>query len=256
MSWFYSDNGQQRGPVDDMGLDQLATAGVIRSDTLVWRAGMTGWQRYAEARQNAYSSPVATPSTEAGHCGECGRPFSSSELVAINSVLICGTCKPIYLQRLREGGARAVGSLRYAGFWIRFAARLIDGVLMQIVLIPLRLMLGLGALGNVNVNDGGVTAATLGFMVIGLSLLSLVAAAVYEIVMTGTRGATLGKMAVGIKVVRADGSPISMGLATGRYFATFVSTITLTIGYIIAGFDDQKRSLHDRICETRVIWIK
>jgi uncharacterized RDD family membrane protein YckC len=126
---------------------------------------------------------------------------------------------------------------------------------MQIVLIPLRLILGLGALGNVNTNDTA-SAAAMGAMVIGLSLLSVVAAAVYEIVMTGTRGATLGKMAVGIKVVRADGSPISMGLATGRYFATFVSAITLSIGYIRAGFDDQKRSLHDRICETRVIWIR
>ena len=254
MSWFYSDNGQRKGPVDETGLGQLVASGVIRRDTMVWRAGMTEWQKYSDVLQNMPPPTVAIPSTEAGHCGECGRPFPSSELVAINGVLICGTCKPIHLQRLREGGTQAISNLRYAGFWIRFAARLIDGILMQIVFVPLRLMLGLGALGTIN--NTAASAATIGIMAIGLSLLSFVAGAAYEIFMTGTRGATLGKMAVGIKVVRADGSPVSMGLATGRYFATLVSAITIGVGYIMAGFDDQKRSLHDRICETRVIWTK
>jgi hypothetical protein len=32
-----------------------------------------------------------------------------------------------------------------------------------------------------------------------------------------------------------------------------LSSLTLAIGYIMAAFDDEKRSLHDRICDTRVI---
>jgi uncharacterized RDD family membrane protein YckC len=60
-------------------------------------------------------------------------------------------------------------------------------------------------------------------------------------------------MAMGLKVVRADGSPVSIGLAFGRYFAKMLSGFILLIGYIMAAFDAQKRALHDMICDTRVI---
>jgi uncharacterized RDD family membrane protein YckC len=60
-------------------------------------------------------------------------------------------------------------------------------------------------------------------------------------------------MALGLKVVRPDGGPITAGRAAGRYFAKMISGMILMIGYIIAGFDSQKRALHDMICDTRVI---
>lgn len=41
--------------------------------------------------------------------------------------------------------------------------------------------------------------------------------------------------------------------ALGRYFAEIVSAMPLNIGYIMAAFDDEKRSLHDHLCTTRVI---
>jgi uncharacterized RDD family membrane protein YckC len=63
-------------------------------------------------------------------------------------------------------------------------------------------------------------------------------------------------MALGLKVIRADGGPISAGLALGRYLAQILSALIFGIGYIIAGFDSEKRSLHDRICDTRVIYVK
>jgi uncharacterized RDD family membrane protein YckC len=66
-------------------------------------------------------------------------------------------------------------------------------------------------------------------------------------------GATPGKMAMGLKVVRPDGSGIQIGRAVGRYFAKMLSGMILYIGYIMVGFDSQKRGLHDMICETRVI---
>jgi uncharacterized RDD family membrane protein YckC len=64
----------------------------------------------------------------------------------------------------------------------------------------------------------------------------------------------LGKMAVKIKVVGADGSPIGYGRALGRAFAEVLSGICFYIGYIMAGFDKEKQSLHDKICSTRVIY--
>jgi uncharacterized RDD family membrane protein YckC len=60
-------------------------------------------------------------------------------------------------------------------------------------------------------------------------------------------------MVCGLKVVRSGGEKVSYGRAFGRYWATFVSGMILAIGYIMAAFDSQKRALHDRICDTRVI---
>jgi uncharacterized RDD family membrane protein YckC len=60
-------------------------------------------------------------------------------------------------------------------------------------------------------------------------------------------------MALGLRVLRGDGSPLSFWRAVGRYFATWISMMTLYIGFIMAAFDDQKRALHDHICDTRVV---
>jgi uncharacterized RDD family membrane protein YckC len=56
--------------------------------------------------------------------------------------------------------------------------------------------------------------------------------------------------------VRPGGSPITVWRALGRYFGTILSWMAFTVGYIIAAFDEQKRSLHDWICDTRVIKVK
>jgi uncharacterized RDD family membrane protein YckC len=89
---------------------------------------------------------------------------------------------------------------------------------------------------------------------LGLSmLLGFVIGCSYETFFVARFGATPGKMALGLKVVRPNGGPIGVGRAAGRYFAKMLSSMTLLIGYIIAGFDSEKRALHDMICDTRVV---
>lgn len=65
--------------------------------------------------------------------------------------------------------------------------------------------------------------------------------------------ATPGKLAVGIKVVGPDGARISFGRATGRFFATGLSNLTLGIGYVMAGFTPKKQALHDMIANCFVV---
>jgi uncharacterized RDD family membrane protein YckC len=88
------------------------------------------------------------------------------------------------------------------------------------------------------------------FTVQGISILIGLA---YEVYFLTSKGATPGKMACGLKVVTAEGGPITTPRAVGRHFAQILSAIILFIGYIMAAFDEQKRALHDRICDTRVI---
>jgi uncharacterized RDD family membrane protein YckC len=60
-------------------------------------------------------------------------------------------------------------------------------------------------------------------------------------------------MACRLKIVESEGGKVTYARAVGRHFAKYISMITLYIGFLMAAFDEQKRSLHDRICDTRVI---
>jgi len=254
MKWFYADQGQQKGPVNESALNDLVLAGVVRDDTLVWNEGMPNWQTHGSLRGVAPTSkPLSgVAGMDTRYCGECGRPSPASELVAIGPASICAMCKPAYLQKLRQGGATA-GVRHYGGFWIRTAARIVDAILLNMAFLIVRIPFGIAMFAPGAARNPAAVIAMMGPFLL-ITFLSMVAAACYEIFFIAKRGATIGKMIFGLKVIRADGSPLSLGLSTGRYFAHFINTFTLGIGYLMAAFDVQKRALHDRICETRVIY--
>ena len=266
MNWYYSDGKQQLGPVEEPRLDELVATGVVRDDTLVWREGMPSWQAHATVRgQRNVPIIESVPAQGSGmpggfanemrYCVQCGNSFPVRELVTLGSVSVCANCKPLYLQRMREGGQTlgTMGNTHYGGFWIRFLARIIDGVLLGIVSLLIRIPLGLAAVAVPGTGAG----AGVGLGLIGIAgLLSVAVYVAYEAFFLTTRGATPGKMALGLRVVMTNGGPISVGTAIGRYFAGWVSGIIFAIGYIMAGFDEQKRSLHDRICNTLVIYTR
>jgi uncharacterized RDD family membrane protein YckC len=257
MKWYYADNGRQIGPVEESALDELVQAGAVRDDTLVWSEGMANWQPHASVRGARYTAPMPTPpatGTGTSFCSECGRPYPSDQLVMVGNSSVCALCKPIYLQRLREGG-QAVGTRRYAGFWIRFVAIFIDGVLLSVVGLIIRIPF----MTMIPLTPGGFGPGNFSMLagVLGIStLLNIAISLGYQVYFLTTKGATLGKQALGLKIIRSDGGGISAGLAVGRFFAYYISAFTLMIGYIMAGFDEEKRSLHDRICDTRVIYVK
>jgi uncharacterized RDD family membrane protein YckC len=189
-------------------------------------------------------------------CSQCGRSFAQSDLVQIAGKLVCGGCKSAFLSRVVAGGPSAAAPSRwhYGGFWIRFCAVLIDGILLQFVRIPMSLLI-VGAVANPfeSFRSRVTPLAATGAM-LTLAVVSMLVAFLYEVIMIRYFGATLGKMAIGVKAVRTDGSNIGWGVSIGRYFMKIVSGMILTIGYIIAGFDDEKRALHDRVCDTRVVY--
>lgn len=198
-----------------------------------------------------------TPQTY--YCSECGRPTAPEELARFGDRLVCPYCKDAYAQKLREGVA-PMGAVRFGGFWLRFLAVLIDGIILAIPLGIVQFLV-MGAMGlplmrlQPDTPPDEVFAA-LGpmFGMIGLlSLFSMAIGCTYETFFLVKFGATPGKMALGVKVVRPDGSLLTVGRAIGRYFGKMLSAMILYIGYIMAGFDSQKRALHDMICDTRVV---
>jgi predicted Zn finger-like uncharacterized protein len=179
-------------------------------------------------------------------CSVCNRTFPREEMVRFGPSLVCAACKPTYVQMLEQGASQP-GIFRYGGFWIRFVAKFVDGLILGVVNLVLSFLI---ALPIARPNDPST--------VLIASALSTLANFAFAIGMTtwflGRFGATPGKMAFGLVVVHPDGRSISYGRAFGRYFAELLSSITLGIGYLMVAFDDEKRALHDRICDTRVVY--
>lgn len=235
MDWYYADGGRQLGPVNDDALAQLVAQGTVRGHTLVWHAGLANWQPYQS---------ITTGATR--NCSECKRPFAPDELVAFGNVAVCGECKPIYTQKLREGVLRPQ-RMQFAGFWIRLGALAIDTIILYIfAMIFAGIIFGVS---ETNFND--VFALLRAEGILGLFQIAITAA--YEVWFLGKFGATPGKLACHIYVVQSDGGKISYQKAFARYGAKFISSFTLGIGYVMAAFDEEKRALHDRICDTRVV---
>ena len=173
-------------------------------------------------------------------------------MIRYQNTWVCAECKPTFFQRLQEGGlaaARAV-NLHYAGFWIRVAAAIIDGVILWLVQMAIQLAtFGIFAASPV---DPDSSASSMIVATIS-QLLQLAVGISYETFFVGKFAATPGKMACGIKVIVSDGSRVSYLRAFGRYFAKMLSSLTLCIGYLMIAFDSEKRGLHDYICNTRVV---
>ncbi len=111
-----------------------------------------------------------------------------------------------------------------AGFWRRFFASLLDGIVIGIVLVLLYLLLGTGGY-----------------------VLGLLAGLAYFTYFEGGRGQTPGKMALGIRVVSLEhGGSIGYGKACLRYVVSILSGIVIDIGYLWMLWDSEKQTWHDK----------
>ena len=75
----------------------------------------------------------------------------------------------------------------------------------------------------------------------------------YLVAFTTAGGQTIGKMLCGIKVVGADGSQVRPSAAIVRAMAFLISVVPLGLGFFAQFADRQRRALHDRLAETRVV---
>jgi len=127
-----------------------------------------------------------------------------------------------------------------AGFWVRFGALLIDGIVVAVV--PIILII---------VGAGGKSP---GLVVIGYVLLILGGIA-YEIYFTGgPTGQTLGKRAVGIRVIDFNtGGSIGYGRAFLRLIGRWISGIPCYLGYFWMLWDKEKQCWHDKMANDVVV---
>jgi uncharacterized RDD family membrane protein YckC len=176
--------------------------------------------RSERAAQAIADRPAGASSSAGGLCPSCGRYASPG-------AKFCGFCR--FQFRADRPGE---GEMVHAGFWIRFLAIFIDGM----ILAALHFVVAMA-----------ITNPWSAF------LLQEMVSATYIIGFWMGQGATPGKMAVGVKVVMANGQPIEFGAACLRYLGYLACALTLGIGYLMIAFSAEKRGLHDNIAGTAVI---
>ena|SRR5437868_7588304 len=136
----------------------------------------------------------------------------------------------------------------YAGFWIRFLASILDGL---IVGIPLAILFA-AANGGLFVASGTIGPGeqlTQYLARIGI------ACVYYALLEGGPSGQTLAKRLCNIRVVDAEsGQPgVGAGRAAGRNLMSLVSGYALGIGYLWMLWDPRKQTWHDKVARTIVV---
>lgn len=130
---------------------------------------------------------------------------------------------------------------RYAGFWVRVGAYIIDAIILGIAQ---------GIIGSMFVR----TPEDMSIMTISTS--TILGVLYFCLMESSEKQATVGKIALNLKVGGLNGERITFMNALGRYFAKILSALIIFIGYIMVAFDDKKQGLHDKLASTIVFHTK
>jgi uncharacterized RDD family membrane protein YckC len=145
--------------------------------------------------------------------------------------------------------------MQYAGFWRRFFAYILDGIILLIFGLLTWAFLTSIVASLITTETGEISDAGGYFIVIMLVIVYTVVPWIYCALMeTSPQQATLGKQATGIIVTDRNGKRITFGRATGRFFAKFyLSTTIVGFGFLMAAFTEKNQALHDIIAGTYVL---
>lgn len=159
---------------------------------------------------------------------------------------------------------------QYAGFWIRFVAYLVDGLIIGIpmtaIIVTVVLIFGAGTVATLkslpsNPDPDQIQAqfipmigALLGAYAMFIAGAIVISWLYFAMMESSDRQATFGKAMLNLRVADANGNRLSFGHASGRFFSKIITgMVPFFIGYIMAGFTQKKQALHDFIAGTVVI---
>lgn len=129
-----------------------------------------------------------------------------------------------------------VTELSYAGFFIRLLACFIDRLIVFFLSFAIAYIFS-------NVNKDAISGI---FVFVQIFYFSLMESSASQ--------ATFGKMLCGLKVARPDGEKITFPRAFCRDLSKFLSEIVFFLGFIMIIFTQKKQGLHDKICDTCVLY--
>lgn len=144
----------------------------------------------------------------------------------------------------KTGGALA---LEFAGFWLRLAAFIVDAIILGVITSILFPWRGLPDFWSFQTSWFFIPLIAIS------NFVSTLITVAYQVAFWTWRGQTPGKMLFNIKVIRTDGSAITLGYSLLRYLGYIVSAVMLGIGFLWIAFDPRKQGIHDKIADTYVV---
>lgn len=136
-----------------------------------------------------------------------------------------------------------------APFALRCGALCIDYILLVAVPI-ITLFFGVFWGGAVNSRTGGVSNST-GWLLAALLCLT------NFFILPSVGGQTIGKMLTGIRIVKMNGTSVSFGTILLRHLLGYLLTAaTLGLGFFLAIFNRNARTLHDLVAGTVVVYAR
>lgn len=240
-AWYYAESNQQRGPVDEAGVQELLSTGRMRGTDLVWSEGMPEWQPAATVPQ---FTPWATMLAAGGAQASAARASFWRRAVAwvVDFVVV----------------------FLFIVLPVGFAVIATSDVTIQ------DLEQG---------QDGRLNAAGRRYQLVS-SFISLLLVWLYHTLMVGLFGTTAGKALVGVRVMTADGDETSYARAAVRALAALAPTVPFVLSviqpeqaelrltlaalvlvalvYALADhvsqpFNEDRQTLHDRAAGTVVV---
>ena len=148
--------------------------------------------------------------------------------------------------------ALPVVRLRYAGFWLRAVAYLIDTVFISVVLALAGSFDSKAFIIFPDPSDASRLPLPQ-LTPIAIALTIPIVWLYYVLFETSAWQATPGKRALRLYVTDLNGRPITFARATMRHFAKVISSLTFLVGYVVAGFTEKKQALHDIITHCLVL---
>lgn len=221
-SFFVLIENSPRGPLPREFIEQRLHDGRWAPDLKAARVGSSDWRVFVPASaEPSMSTPAIAPTAIVVDSVDPADTVAA-KIARVADSIASRRDAPLPLP---------AGDAIHAGFWRRCAAYLIDNLVLY---IPAVLVLQIPLLGILIYFVGRW--------------------AYFALLESSTRQATLGKRALGIVATDSKGQRLSLGHASGRYFAGAISTITLSVGYALAGWTQRKQALHDLIADTCVVF--
>lgn len=134
------------------------------------------------------------------------------------------------------------GQYQYAGFWIRLAALIIDGIILAIIFTPITFLFSSDADLQ---NPMAFTTVDFIAQIIGI---------IFVIFCWVKFAGTPGKRLLKLKVLdEATGNKLTIGQAILRYIGYIPSAFVFGLGYLWVIWDGKKQGWHDKIAKTVVV---
>jgi uncharacterized RDD family membrane protein YckC len=251
--WYYVDaQGQQQGPVSQPVILGHARQGLLIDSSLLWRDGLTEWQPLSSLRAEL---GLAAPSIPAATAPPAARGAAAAQAAA-SSPVSPYAAPSAALGRQVAWSATAESDIVYAGFLRRWAALFLDTMILVAVFYIFFFALMILFAGLNIALPGGDRMLTQGGALVALGVYPVwfgMAGLYYALMESSAKQATLGKMAMGIKVTDGAGARLGFARALGRWFSASLSYLTVYVGFLMAGFTERKRALHDFVAGTLVV---